>query len=326
MLSRFRTKHLASAVGCLSAAVTASAHVYIPKAERAGAYPKAEGAGWVGQVFLNLPESAVTNTITAESYIAGRQPDFTFRTPWIDFPAGPVGVAPDKNFVLVGDFLNDYLYDVSDPARLDEPMSHLVLRFTGFVKVVLEDEVRIRDIFGMPIWIEFGSLGYDGFNIRVGNVICYERPNSNFSNPWFNFGPALQAQGLFPIMVTYFNRYDPGNLAGAPNGGIELYSWHGGGLALPAGENMIHAVRGPGTLVPPRIIYQAGDVLPVLQGDFDADSDVDFRDIQWFQECYYPPNGFIILPDGCETFDFAPDSDVDRNDFAEFLSLITGPQ
>ncbi len=302
----------------------ANAHIFVPKANRAGAYPPHEGAGWIGSAWLNLPDSAVVTTITAEKYIEGREPDFTFRTDWIDFPAGPVASVLDADLSTIGDFLDDYIYEVSDPSKLDEPMSHMALRFTGFVKVRIEDEVRIRIAYGMPIWIEFGTFGYDGYNIRVGGIISYERPDSNSGGPWFNWGPAVQAQGLFPITVTYFNRYDPDNVAGAPNAGIELYSWHGEGFAWPAGMNMVHAVRGPGTLAPPSIIYQFEDVGVVPPGDFDADGDVDFKDFQWFQPCFFPPNGFIILPDGCETFDLDGDGDVDLDDLQAFLLLMTG--
>lgn len=305
----------------------AQAHVFIPQTERAGAYPAYAGDGWRGEVYLNLPDDAATNTITAENYIQGRKPDFTFSTHWIDFPAGPQSFVIDGDLITVGDFFNDYVFDVSDPTKLDLPMSNMLVRFTGLLKVTLEDEVRINTPILLPVWIEFGSFGYDGFNVRVGGNLCYEvfDANSPYSGPWFNWGPAVQAQGLFPIVFTYLNRYDPDGSAGAPFVGFEVYSWHGGGAAYPAGENMLHAERGYGTLAPPWVIYQPGDELPVVRGDFDADADVDAKDAQWLQNCFFPPIGFIILPDGCDAFDFASDNDVDWDDLFEFQSRLQGP-
>lgn len=317
---------LICAVGSLTS--LAAGHVFIAKYNRVGGYPKDPGEGWYVEVFLNLPDTAVHNSITAETYIAAVEPDFTFRTPWIDFPAGPEPFALDSDLSTVGDLLNDYIYDVSDPSKLAEPMSHMAIRFTGLLKSLISDEVRIREFYGMPTWIEFGVMAYDGDYVRVGDQICFETPDANLGDPWFNWGPAVQAQGLFPIEVLYFNRYDPqpDGEDDAPYAGIEVYSWHGGGMALPAGENMIHAERGPGTLVPPARIYQPGDELPVPPGDFDADGDVDFADFRWMQTCWYPPNGFIILPDGCETFDLAPDNDVDRDDLSDYVELMLGPE
>jgi hypothetical protein len=310
----------------IMAAPTLEAHVFIPQTTRAGAYPDYPGDGWVGAVYLNLTAEAAKNTITAEEYIEGRTPDFTFRTDWIDFPSGPAGAVPDADLATVGDFFDDYIFDVSDPERLDEPMSSMLVRFTGLLKVTLEDEVRVPPVLFLPKWIEFGSYGYDGFNLRVGGNLCYEVFDSNNSEPWYNWGPAVQNLGLFPVMVTYVNRYDPDATLGGPSAGFELYSWHGGGAAWPAGQNMLHADRGYGTLAPPWIIYQPGDELPVPAGDYEADTDVDSRDLQWFQNCFLPPDGIIILPDGCDAFDFGPDNDVDWDDLATFRTLLNGPE
>jgi hypothetical protein len=306
-------------------ASTVRGHVFVPQDTRAGGYPKYPGDGWVGEVYLNLPANAAINTIQAEIYIEGKTPDFTFRTRWIDFPSGPESFVLDADLATVGDFFDDYIFEVSDPAKLDEPMSSMLVRFTGLLKVRMEDEVRTLTTAFLPTWIEFGSFGYDGYNLRVGGILSYERFDTNETEPWYNWGPAVQIQGLFPIMVTYLNRYDPDDTSNAPFAGFELYSWHGGGAAWPAGQNMLHAVRGFGTLAPPGIIYQPGDELLVPEGDFDADADVDDKDFQWFQNCFFPPNGFIILPDGCDTFDFAPDNDVDWDDLSTFLKLLEGP-
>ncbi|MGH8597763.1 MAG: hypothetical protein ACREXT_13995, partial [Gammaproteobacteria bacterium] len=85
-------KHwIASTVLTLAAtASTSPAHVFISRTERTGAYPAYPGNGWVGEAFLNLPDAAAQSLLTAENYVRNKhvQPDFTFRTPWIDFPAG----------------------------------------------------------------------------------------------------------------------------------------------------------------------------------------------------------------------------------------------
>jgi len=189
--------------------------------------------------------------------------------------------------------------------------------------VVLADESRIRGEIGMPIWVDFGSMGYDGFRTTVGGVTVYQVVNANIVGPWYNFGPACEVLGLYPIMVTYFNNYDPTGVRGAPYAGFELYSWHGSDFAWPAGENMYHDRRGPGTLVPPRVIYQPEDALPVVKGDFDADTHVDLRDYQWMQICF---GSSIVLASGCDWLDFDDDVDVDIADHTEFEKTMTGPQ
>jgi hypothetical protein len=301
------------------------AHVFVPASARAGAYPKSEGLGWIGEVYLGLPDAAAIHLLAAEAYIDGppaREPDFTFRTDWIDFPAGPVSFTYDSDAATIGDFFGDAVYDVSDPSKLAAPMSHFLLRFTGYLKVTLEDESRIRSYLGLPVWVDFGTMGYDGYRTEIGGQTAYRTPNANSAGPWYNFGPSCEVLGLFPIVITYFNNYDPFGERGAPYSGIELYSWHGDGLAWPAGEQMTHAVRGPGTLVPPRVIYQIDDPEPIAKGDFDADGDVDLRDFQWFQVCF---GGSIVLAAGCDWLDFDEDVDVDADDFAAMRAAIGGP-
>src|SRR3970282_1843899 len=98
----------------------------------------------------------------------------------------------------------------------------------------------------MPIWVDFGSMGYDGFRTTVGGVTVYQVVNANVVGPWYNFGPACEVLGLYPVTVTYFNNYDATGSRGAPQAGFELYSWHGSDFGWPAGENMLHDRRGPG--------------------------------------------------------------------------------
>lgn len=264
--------------------------------------------------------------LTVESYLRTHPeiaPDFTFRTPWIDFPAGPNTAAYDAELATIGSFLDDYVYDVSDPSKLASPMSHFFLRFQGLLKVKLEDESRVRDFFGVPIWVDFGTMGYDGYRLSISQTI-YRTPDVNLNNnPWVSFGPNLEVLGLYPIEVAYFNRYDPDESLGAPLAGIELYSYNGGDKDYPAGEQMLHPIFGFGRITPPDVIYQPEDSMPVPKGDYDADADVDLKDAQWLQSCADPT--FLFLPSGCDAFDFDNSGTMGKSDVQGFLNALRGP-
>lgn len=260
--------------------------------------------------------------IRTERLIDDRDPDITFHTDWIDFPAGPRDSGLDSSFETVGDFLNDYIENVSDPSKLDEPFSSLYLRFSGFVKIRFSDETRVRDLIGLPVWIDVGTMGYDAYRVRVG-VEIYRAMNTRWSDPFFNFGPAVEVLGMFPIEITYLNIYDPESQTGNHRAGLEIYSWHGGGKPWPAGNNMVHEVWGPATLMPPRVVYQEEDVRPVAPGDFDADFDLDLRDYRWYQYCSDP--SFFFLPSSCKIFDFDADGRVDGGDYSVFRQNLRGP-
>ena len=374
---RLRVTRFVRALGVLGVIAAASltqvhtgqAHVFVSKAHRVGAYPPHDGAGWVAEVFLDVPNFDLAhladlsacmsgpgqpylpeckradldddgdvdmtdvwrlerdyfraNLIVTERFVDGLTPDFTFKTDWIDFPAGPQDSDLDANFQTMGDFFNDYVREISDPTKLDKPFGSFFVRFTGFIKVRLEDEERIRDFIDLPVWVDFGTMGYDGYRTRVGETV-YRIANINWSGqPFFNFGPSIEAPGLYPIEITYFNSYDPTGVIGYERAGIELYSWHGGGLAWPAGEQMFHEVKGPGTLLPPRVIYQMQDVRPLVMGDVDADTDVDLRDFWWLQFCFDPD--VFFLPFGCDQVDFDADGDVELDDQVRFLERFFGP-
>ncbi len=303
------------------------AHIFIPQDRRVGAYPDYPGIGWRGEAYLGIPDASAIHLLAAENYVRNRTADFTFRTDWIDFPSGPVDSKPDAEFATIGDFLDDYVYDVSDPAKLNAPFGNFLLRFTGYVQVRLEDESRVRGGFvGLPVWVDFGSLGQDGFRTRVGGEDAYVRYDSSNGGPWLQFGPSIELLGLYPIEVTYFNRFDPDGSLGAPRAGFEFYGWYEGGMALPGGQNMVHSVFGPGTLVPPDVIYQVDDIVPATLGDFDGDADIDFVDMRWFQTCFQPPDGgFIILAAGCDWLDMDDDGDVDLDDYRVIEPLLAGP-
>ena len=329
-LNRFRRKRRWCAVSLLVGAAGPTilyAHIFVSRRDQAGSYPAYEGSGWVAEVFLNLPDSAAATLISAEDYADLITPSLTFKTEWIDFPPGPDAARPDADFKTLADFFGPDIFDVSDPSMLDQPMSHMVVRFHGLIKITIGEEVRIRDSIGLPVWTDTGTMGYDGYRVTIVNTI-YRRPDVNPDNvPWDQFGPATAAQGLFPIEIAYFNRYDPRAFFGAPNAGIELYSWHGSDRAYPAGQQMVHEVFGVGTLLPPRVIYQPEDVLPHPLGDYDGDADIDLLDWQWAQICYNAdPNAIPFLyPVGCEDLDFNEDGRVGDGDIAAFNAATTGP-
>lgn len=304
---------------------SAPAHEFVSRQSRSGAYPTEPGTGWYGEAFLNLPLLAAANLLTAETYANTVTPDFTFRTEWIDFPAGPTDAVLDADLTTVRDLLNDYIFEVSDPTKLDEPMSHLLLRFTGHVKVRLRDEVRAELTFvGPPVWVDFGTMGFDGFRTKVAENSVYRTPDVNLNqNPWSSFGPAIEALGLYPITVTYFNRYDPHGTLDAPWAGVELYGYYASDKAWPAGGQMFNTRLGFGTLVPPWVIYQTGQILPIEPGDYDGDTDFDLYDFAWIQYCGDP--SFFFLPSGCHTFDLNGDNRISREEIFEFLAKFNGP-
>jgi hypothetical protein len=163
-------------------------------------------------------------------------------------------------------------------------------------------------------------MGYDGYRASTP-VTVYRTPDVNLNdNPWVNFGPSVEVPGLFPIEFTYFNRYDPFGDLGAPMAGVELYGFWPSDKAWPAGQQMFQPIFGFGKLVPPDVIYQAEDVLPVPKGDFDADADIDLKDYQWLQVCADP--SFIFLPSGCDAFDIDNDSLISRDEVRTFLAVF----
>jgi len=278
-------------------------------------------------LFLNIPDDIAANLIAAENYVIGRTPDTIFRTDWIDFPAGPTAVDLDTNFATIGDFFNDYISEVSSPGVLAEPFGNFLVRFSGFLRV--EPKHDSVDQAGVPIWVDFGAVGYDGYRLLIGETIYrfWLLTPPDPADPFFFFfreNPIVEMPGLYRIEFTYINRYDPTGELGSPWAGMELHSWHGGGLPWPMGERMIHPLFGPGTIVPPRVIYQQEDVQPVQPGDFTADTFVDFRDLQFFQSCFTGPGDdiFIILNAGCHNFDFDDDIDVDLNDWEVMQGLL----
>ncbi len=313
----------------LGPAFCVQAHVFVPKTFRLGAFPPYEGSGWEAEVYLNIPDASAEHLLIAENWIASRAPDFTFLTDWIDFPAGPVTLAHDADLETMADFLDGHIHDVSDPAMLNEPFGNFIIKFSGYLRVAMEDDTPPDESVvwtGLPVWVDFGTAAQDGYRLVVGQTI-YRFPLVGTLDFFWREQPILESTGMFRIEFTYFNKYDPFGSLRTESTGVELNTWHGGGLPWPSGNNMIHPRLGPGTIIPPRIIYRLEDIQPLMPGDFDADSDVDAQDARWFQTCFTgpPDEGVLLLDIGCERFDFDEDVDVDAADYALFLGFFMNP-
>ena len=285
----------------------------------------AEGSGWHAECYL-IPESAAGSIFDAERYAVGRTPDFTFATDWLDFPDGPTALGLDTDFATFGDFFNGHIRDVSDPTKLETTFGHFLVKFKGVLRVTMDDNV---DFDGrLPVWVDVAVNGHGGMRVRIGG----EGFRVEFGDPadpfyWEHF--FFNLPGMYPIEINYFNRYEASPNATFKRAGFEVYTLHGGGRPWPAGQNLIHAVRGAATLMPPWVIFQTPDVLPARVGDFDTDDDFDFRDFHWLQSCFTgPPDeeiGPVELGEDCEWMDFDGDKDVDLDDATRFHEVFEGP-
>jgi hypothetical protein len=65
-------------------------------------------------------------------------------------------------------------------------------------------------------------------------------------------------------------------------------------------------------------------VFSLLDGDHDADGDVDLRDYAAFQACFALPGSPATNPP-CYVYDFVPDGILDGADVAEFVTRLVGP-
>ncbi|MGB0715257.1 MAG: hypothetical protein ACPGXK_05225 [Phycisphaerae bacterium] len=306
------------------AAHVAVAHVFIPKSNQLGQNPTFSGNGWAVELYL-VPDSAADNLLTAENYATTHEPDMTFRTNWIDYPSGDDSFRRDATYETVGDLLDNYLLDVDNPEVLNHPFTNILLKFSGYVSVEVDDNTSA--IIGLPVWVDYRTIGHDGYRLLVGLTI-YRFPVVPFTDWVWEENPIHEAPGMHRIEFNYFNKYDPFGSLYAEYAGIELYTHHGGGLPLAAGQEMInpnHPEFGPGTIITPTVIYTEDAIAPVGPADFDADADVDFEDYRWLQNCFTgQPEGFSILAIGCEAFDVDKDDDIDAIDYEAFVNHFLG--
>lgn len=305
------------------AAGPAAGHFFVVVGDRVGPSPTHAGSGWVGEAFLNLSDQAATELLSSEIYIMNRQPDFTFRTTYIDFPAGPDDFALDADLATIGDFLDDYIFDVSDPAKLNTPMGNFVLRFNGLVNVRFEDSTL--GTYGLDVLLDFATQGFGAYRTRIGATNIYSLSDTRFGGPLFGENGLIQALGLFPIQITYLNRYDPNAQFNHEKVGVELYSWHPGGLPWPAGQLLNIPGFGLAAVTPPSVIYQAQDIPLPVKGDADGDLASTLGDFRAMQNCYTGAGAFALSP-SCTALDFDNDGDIDGRDTLIFNGAMLGPR
>ncbi|MGB0717367.1 MAG: hypothetical protein ACPGXK_15930 [Phycisphaerae bacterium] len=276
----------------------------------------------MASVYLHIPDLHAVDLSKAEHFVASRDPDFTFVTPVIDFPPGPMPVALDTEFPTVGDFLGDLPVEISDPTKLGESFGNVLIEFEGYIRI--DPAADLNSEVGLPVLLDVGMIGYDGFRLEIGPTIY------SFYNMWLqDDAPGffwrehaiIQAYGVFPITVTWFNRFDDDAEADPPNSpwhaeyaGIEVYTWLSDGIESVMGDRMTHPLVGPATLLSDHHIFELEEVMDLMPADYDANAVVDLADWRWFQSCFGEVVNFPTLPLQCESFDMDGDGDVDWQD------------
>jgi len=325
-MQRTRKSSIAAATtaACLLAACApVSAHFFVSPLDRLCASPETPGVGWRAEVFLGIPDNWAGSLLSAETYVAGLAPDFTFKTPYVDFPAGPEDSLLDADVAGIGAFLGGGITDVSDPAALNQPIGNFLIRFSALVDVRIADSTL--GVSTMPVLLDFGTQGYGGYRMRLGSTSIYRVQNHVFNgnNPFFTENALVHGLGLFPITFTYYNRFDPQGANGHERVGVELYSFHPGGLPWPAGLNHFDPIGGYMTLAPPTPFYQPGDQPALARGDFDRDGAISLADFAAAQRCHTGDGG--VATNACLVLDYDNDGDVDLADIAWLLNLLAGP-
>lgn len=299
-------------------------HVFVFSRQRLGAAPCEPGTGWRVECFYDIPEPSVGNLRDAELYVNGVEPTFTFHTDYLDWPAGDPSVVPDTEFATLGDFLNDYISDVSDPEALDLPFDrHFLLRASGGINIRLVDSSYPYPT--PPVFFEMGLVAADGGKIFIDpttivRLLLPEPPPSFIAED-----PVTDLPGVYPFAITYLQRFDPDNRFGAGNAGFELLTCHRDGLPLASGVHLEYRCGYPGLAIPPWYVYQPESIQPILECDFEVDGDVDLADFSHFQRCYTGPGNENPFEYGCFIFDSEGDDDVDLADFDYFFPLMTEP-
>jgi hypothetical protein len=299
------------------------AHIFIPLSLQAGIAPCYPGNGWTVEVFWDIPTENATNVIIAERYVADKEPTFTFRARYLDWPAGPVSHGHDADFATLGDFLNDHITEISNPNALDWPFDrHFLLRAKAYLKVRLEDSTFNLD---PGVWLDYGLAAFDGGRVAVGDLSVFRILLPPRPDGFFTENSSFPLAGAYPLIITYFQRYDPNAEVDAELAGFEFTTCHEGGLPLPSGEWVFCRAGVDGAATPPELLYDLADVLPLVPGDYDADMDIDLRDAGFFQRCYTGPDPDEEVRYECEILDFDVDQDIDLDDLRVFLAQLEGP-
>jgi hypothetical protein len=309
---------------CIALALAGAArgHILVPAAERASATPTHPGSGWVGEAYLDIPDAWAASLLAAETFVAGQPPDFTFRTTHIDFPSGPADSLLDTEAATIGDWLDAYLSDVSDPAKLDAPLGNVLVRFRGLIDV--RAEYNTFPAFGLPVLFDLGATGYGGYRTQIGSssILRVQNHVFNDNNPFSTENAIIYVLGLFPVEVAYFNRYDPTNAHGQERVGIEFYTFHPDGLPWPGGTLFSDPLLGNLKVTPPAAVYPWDARAQLPRGDFDADGNVTLADFAILQACFDQP---VAGRATCAAMDFDGDGLVGTFDWKRLGLLLTGP-
>ncbi len=312
---------LATAAVVAVQAAPAAAHVFVFDWQRIGAPPCRPGNGWSVEVYWGMQGDDARHILAAEAYAALHEPTFSFRADYLDWPAGPVGHDLDTAFPTMGDFLNDYISDISDPEALELPFDNFLLRARGYINVRIGDGTLPDP---PPVWMDFGTIGYDGYRVRLELTSIYRIVIPTPPDAFYTENAIIDLPGVYPIEVTYFQKYDPTGEFEAERAGLELMTCHTDGMETPNGH-LLPCPGGPARLTPPWYIYDEKDVRPVKPGDFDVDGDVDLRDWAYVQNCFTGPDFEGFLTNGCHAFDADRDDDVDLTDVFELMTAWGGP-
>lgn len=287
-------------------------HIFIFPWQRGGNAPCYPGGGWDVRCFYDIPDDSAQNLLTAEGYVLSRQPTFTFHADYIDWPAGERGSDLDTTFATMGDFLDDYVSNVSLEGALDLPFKHFLLKATGYFSFVLADA---KDDTAPPIRKDFGLVVFDGGRVKVENTTIFRMVVPNPPDSFFFEDAIIPSPGAYRVEVTFFQKLNPGGTDGTERAGVELRTCQPDGLELPGGDLMVCPDGGKAKGTPPRLVYKYEDLLQSTIGDFDADNDVDLYDWSRFQSCFTGPGFEGNYDPGCEKFDLDLDQDVDLTDY-----------
>lgn len=316
------------ALSLFAADIPVRAHIFIPVGTRSGTAPCAPGSGWLVECYYDIPDPDAANLLLAELYAGANAPTFTFLADQLAWPAGPVSGLADADLSggVLGDFLDGHISGVSDPNAMNLPFDkHFLLKATAHINVREFDSKFAPPLFEGQVWLEHGLVAFDGGRVRVGGTTVFRILTPV---PVTGFGTEqsiLSEPGTYPIEVTYLQRFDPADTNGMADCGIELTGCYDDGEVLPSGGGLL-CDGSPGTSVPTHIIYQPGQIITDIWGDYLQDSDVDLRDFARMQICA----GLAAPEEDFETFRcqrLDPNANVffDATDWSTIEPAATGP-
>jgi len=279
--------------------------------------------GWEVACYHDIPEADAANLLTAEAYVNTVAPTFTFHASYLDWPAGLDKSRPDTAYETMGDFLDGYISDLSDPQALDLPFDHFLLRATGVIDIRMSDTTDPGRV--PPVWMDFGFTAFDGARLRLDTTTIFRLVIPQPPLSFFTEDAIVEAPGAYPIEVTFFQRFDPLGLHNADQAGFEFVACYPDGIELQSGQFVPCLGDAEATATPPRIIYQDDQIGTILPGDFDVDNDFDMQDMARLQACFTGPNGQIDLLHVCDEFDLTGDNLVDVDDWNMINGNFTSP-